>query len=390
MDINYKSNIWKMYLANFFASLHFIGGVLVPFFTDWGKLTLTQVMILQAWFMLCIVIMEVPSGAIADFIGRKKTLAIALIINIIGIFIYTSRPYFFIFMIGEFCWASAGALFSGAHEAFIYDTLKIIKKTKDSKKVFARFESSKLIGMIVSAPVGSIIASIYGLRATMFFIIYPLFITFIIVLSLKEPVLYKKSKNYFKILKKGVRSFYKNKTLNILAFDMVSIASISYFIIWLYQPVLKQLNINISYFGVVHALLALAQVIVINSYSFFERILSKKKTIFLTAFLTGAMFIISGLSKTGLLAIPAIILVAGFGLSRRPLFISYMNKFIPSSERATILSAVSMVRRLVLVIVNPIVGLLADWSLNFTLIILGCAAILFSLISRVEEEHLID
>ena len=42
------------------------------------------------------------------------------------------------------------------------------------------------------------------------------------------------------------------------------------------------------------------------------------------------------------------------------------------------------------VIVIPIVGMLAEWSLSYTLIILGSAAIIFSLISKVEEEHLID
>ena len=33
---DYRANIWKMYIFKFMISLHFIGAVLVPFFTDWG------------------------------------------------------------------------------------------------------------------------------------------------------------------------------------------------------------------------------------------------------------------------------------------------------------------------------------------------------------------
>ena len=35
--MSYKANIWKMYLFKFLISLHFVGGVLVPFFLDWGQ-----------------------------------------------------------------------------------------------------------------------------------------------------------------------------------------------------------------------------------------------------------------------------------------------------------------------------------------------------------------
>jgi len=49
-----------------------------------------------------------------------------------------------------------------------------------------------------------------------------------------------------------------------------------------------------------------------------------------------------------------------------------------------------MIRRFALVVANPLVGLIADWALNYTLIVLGVLAVIFSLVSRVKEEHLID
>ncbi|MCD6403644.1 MAG: hypothetical protein J7L59_00460, partial [Nanoarchaeota archaeon] len=106
--------------------------------------------------------------------------------------------------------------------------------------------------------------------------------------------------------------------------------------------------------------------------------------------LTGVAFILGGTTASLPLVLLSIFLAGGFGLGRRPLLTSYMNKYIPSSERATVLSTVSMVRRFVNALANLVVGMMVDWSLSYTLITLGGTAILFSFISKVEEEHLID
>ena len=84
----------KFYGIEFFRSFHFIGGVLVPFFLDWGQITFTQVLILQAWFMLWIMVLEIPSGAIADRFGRKLTVMLGLGSNIIALLVYSSMPLF--------------------------------------------------------------------------------------------------------------------------------------------------------------------------------------------------------------------------------------------------------------------------------------------------------
>lgn len=54
------------------------------------------------------------------------------------------------------------------------------------------------------------------------------------------------------------------------------------------------------------------------------------------------------------------------------------------------LSTISMLGKLLLAGLYPVVGLLVDWSLSYALIILGLAAVIFSFVSRVKEEHLLD
>ena len=86
-----------MYVFKFLVSLHFIGGVIVPFFLDWGQISFTQIMILQSFFVFSLFILEIPTGAIADYFGRKTSLMFAAIATTSAALVYSSYPSFYIF-----------------------------------------------------------------------------------------------------------------------------------------------------------------------------------------------------------------------------------------------------------------------------------------------------
>ena len=46
---SFETNIRKSYLVSFFRGFHFVSGVLLPFFLEWGKLTFIEVMLLQSY-----------------------------------------------------------------------------------------------------------------------------------------------------------------------------------------------------------------------------------------------------------------------------------------------------------------------------------------------------
>ncbi len=52
--------------------------VAVPFFLGKG-LSMQEVFALQAWFALIVVATEVPSGCVADLLGRKHTLVVGAV-----------------------------------------------------------------------------------------------------------------------------------------------------------------------------------------------------------------------------------------------------------------------------------------------------------------------
>jgi predicted MFS family arabinose efflux permease len=278
---DYSSNIWKLYLFKFLISLHFFGGVLVPFFLDWGKITFFQIMLLQAIFAISILIFEIPTGAIADRWGRKNSLIIASIFLIISIFIYSYKPIFILFIIGEIFWAISNSLLSGTEEALMYDTLLELKKEKKSKKIFAKMNIYSILGIMIAAPIGSIIAKYIGLRETMIFMTIPFIFALILSFSFKEPKIGRRTEkqNYISDIKTSIKYFKDHKILRILTFDKVSIGIFAFMIVWLYQPKLIELNIDILYFGIISAIMTGTQLIMLSSFEWFEKRLKSKKSI---------------------------------------------------------------------------------------------------------------
>ncbi|MBT3297450.1 MFS transporter [archaeon] len=389
----YKRNISLMYFLKFFQSLHFFSAVLIPFFIDWGGINFTQIMILQSVFVFSAFAMEVPTGVIADYFGRKHSIALAIFFNIAGILVYASYPNFYIFVIAEFLWAIANALMSGADQAMVYDSLKKYKSEHLSKKIFARFKSFNVAAIMISGPIGSLIATYLGLRATMLFMAFPMIIALIISLFLTEPRTKKskESKRYLQIFSSGVKHFRNNKILQILSFDMISNFALVFMVIWTYQLLLEQLGVAIIYFGFVHAAIAGIQVIFLNSVPWMEKLFKSKKNYLLwSAVIPGLAYLVLATNQNIYLAVLLLMLITGFGLTRSTLFDSYINKYIESHNRSTVISFISMLKKFTIGVIYPIVGILVDWSLTFTFIIIGSSILGMIFISRVEEEHLLD
>ena len=130
---------------------------------------------------------------------------------------------------------------------------------------------------------------------------------------------------------------------------------------------------------------------VLESYNRFEKFLGRKRRLLIaTALITGIGFVVLGLTNTVWVIVPIIIVTAGFGLSRTPLYISYMNKFIPSDKRATVLSVTSMARNIGIGLANLIAAGLSEWSVKYMMIVIGGIILFFTLATRVKEEHLTD
>jgi MFS family permease len=112
-------------------------------FLDFG-LTLDQFALLNAAWAASIVLLEVPSGALADTIGRRKLLVITGILMVVEIAILCFVPLgnlallFAVFLVNRILSGAAEAAASGADEAIAYDSLKKEGDARDWPRVLEK------------------------------------------------------------------------------------------------------------------------------------------------------------------------------------------------------------------------------------------------------------
>ena len=123
-----QRNVRAFTLFRMFFSARFYYPVYALLFLDYG-LTLEQFGILNGVWAVTIVLAEVPSGALADTIGRRNLLIVTGVdVAEMGVLLIApiggGTLLFWLFLINRIISGLAEAAASGADEALTYDSLK--------------------------------------------------------------------------------------------------------------------------------------------------------------------------------------------------------------------------------------------------------------------------
>lgn len=377
-----ESNIWKMYLYMVLYSLMFFTPVIVLFYQDNG-LSLTQIMLLQSIASILFVILEVPSGYIADLFGRKKALTTTGIFASLAMFAFAVSTTFYYFLVAVILWAIAGVFISGADSAFIYDTLKDLKKEAQYKKVWGNIVFYYSVGVSLASIIGGVLGSL-DLRYPFYAMIPFTFLLIPLSLSLKEPERHKTvaTKSYiFDLLKVIKLTVLRNRKLKwLLAYSAVIVGfiNITYF---LYQPYFKLSGLAVIHFGVVFAGFNVV-VAVSAKYAHLieEKIGQKYSLISLFVLIGGGLLLMSNFIYLFSFAFALLIQFAkGFS---KVVLSDYVHQLSDSAIRATVLSVKSLIEKMFFAIVAPFIGWAIDfYSLSQALMLSGILVLFFGLIS---------
>jgi MFS family permease len=141
-------------------SARFYYPVFTVLFLDYG-LSLEQFAILNIVWALTIVFAEVPSGAMADIVGRKRLVVFAATLMVIemGLIVFApigaSSLLFLLFLGNRICSGLSEAAASGADEALAYDSLSALGREEDWPKVLERTTQVVSIGFVLTMILGA-------------------------------------------------------------------------------------------------------------------------------------------------------------------------------------------------------------------------------------------
>ncbi|MEU9054075.1 MFS transporter [Streptomyces sp. NPDC048384] len=118
-------------------------------FADTG-MSLWQISSLFALWSITGVVLEVPSGAWADAVSRRRLLWIGPLLTAVGFGLWVAVPSYWAFAAGFVLWGAGGALGSGALEALVYDELDRLGAADQYARVMGRSRAARLMGTVAS------------------------------------------------------------------------------------------------------------------------------------------------------------------------------------------------------------------------------------------------
>ncbi|MFX0012838.1 MAG: MFS transporter, partial [Candidatus Hermodarchaeota archaeon] len=273
----------------------------------------------------------------------------------------------------------------------VYENLQKIGKERLIMKTIARNDGMFLLGVVISAPLGSIIANLFSINIIVLLMIIPYFLSLIITISIfktKKAEISKKRTT--QIIKSGFKELWKNEVLKTLVFEKVIIEIIIVFLVYTYQYyILLEYSIPIVYFGFIDAGVSLSQFTFLNLIPQISTSSGdKKKVLLINTIIPGIGYILIAIINFAPAIIFLFLIVIGLGLSRYIIFTNGINRQIKQHNRTTILSTINVLTSILKATLYPLVGFLVMININFLYIFLGALILIVALKSRVKKEYL--
>lgn len=371
-----ENNVSRTLWLGFFQVFLVIMPIAVPFFQSKG-LSMQEVFSLQAFFGLVVMITEVPSGYLADIVGRKKTLVIGAIFAGIGHSLLVFADGFWTLAMFEFALAISLSLISGADIALLYDTeLALGRSEQKQRQVVGRLYSIRTFSE-ASAAIACSVLLLWSMDHAVYVQAIVGWLPLAISVTLIEPGGKRMGgSNHADNMLQICRHVLTHSRVLRLVFLSLGIWSLTtFYAVWLLQELWQLQGIGLSHFGYLWAILTLAAALAGRFAHVVEERLGAAKLLLAIGFLPVLGYL--GLDEFGLvggyLASLTFFVSRGFGLV---LLRDALNRRIPSEFRATANSLASFGFRGAFALTGPLVGYYYDlWGMHETLYLLAAASL---------------
>lgn len=357
--------------------------IVIPFYESNG-LSMKDIMVLQAVYSIAIVVLEIPSGYLADVIGRKKTLILGAIFGTFGFATYSFSYGFMGFLIAEIILGIGQSCISGADSAMLYDSLLERGEEKKYSRYEGRIISLGNISEAIAGIAGGLLAGItirapYIAQSFIAFIALPAAIT-LVEPSRKVPLI---KAGIMEIVHIARFALFGDRALrrNILFSAIIGCSTLT--MAWFAQPFFDYADIEIGWYGLLWTTLNLSVALTSYTAHRLESKLGQRWSILIIALTIPLGYLALGRfhMSSGLIILYIFYLVRGYAT---PVLKDYINRVTDSHIRATVLSVRNFIIRLLFAFTGPLLGWVKDiYSLPQALTLAGCIFLVLSLITAI-------
>jgi MFS family permease len=350
-----------------------IWGINTIFLLDAGLSNL-EAFAANAFFTVGMLLFEVPTGIVADTVGRRAS-------YLLGTLTLTASTLLYVLLweLGApfWQWAAVSALlglgftfFSGAVEAWLVDALGATGFTGDLESVFGRGQIVSGAAMLVGSIAGGFIAEHAGLGVPFVLRGLILLVMFVLAFRLMRDVGFTPVRGgrplaeMRRIASESTAHGWRVPAVKWLMVQSAFTGGVGIYVFYALQPYLLELYGDPGAYqiaGLVAAIVAGAEILGGLAAPRIRRLVSRRTTALIAA--AGASAVTLGLMgiADSFWAVLALVVLWGLLFSAStPIRQSYLNGLIPSQQRATILSFDSLMASGGGVWAQPALGRSAD------------------------------
>jgi MFS family permease len=401
---------WKFCAYGFLKDLRFFEPFLLLLFLDKG-LSYLQVGSLYALREVLINVIEIPSGIMADAMGRRRTMILSFLAYIASFILFFIANGYGPLLLAMAVFAFGDAFRTGTHKAMIFDYLKLKGWADQKTRYYGQTRSWSQRGAATSALIAAGLVFWQGSYAPVFlFTIIPYVLDLLLMISypavLDGPRHADRSafKDEFRHVMKSFASSFRNPAA-VRAIANQSLYTGYYKACKDYlQPMLKALALSLPIFisladrersalviGIVYSALYMATSYASRSSGgFAERFTSLALPLNGTLFTGISLGLLSGLAYAAGLPGLSIVLYIGIYLIenlRKPMGIAYVSERMNQDALATALSAESQAETLFAAVIALGLGLASDIvGPGWGIMIVSVVCLLAALLLRLPEE----
>lgn len=212
------------YWYSIFNEPLFWAPILVMSMMKLGQMTLPEIFFMEAVVLLIYIILDMPSGVLADMFGRKRLVIIGRTLTVLDMFLFASMQSPLDVWVANIVWAVGASLQSGADTSLLYDTLKEVGRESEFKKVYGKSLGARFFAGALGCLVTGVLAE-HSLRFPLYLSVVVLVIPLTISLFFIEPSVKSEGrevvglKQLWRDLKVSIR---KKEVLWILAFSSLT------------------------------------------------------------------------------------------------------------------------------------------------------------------------
>ena len=367
-----------------------IWGINTLFLLDAG-LSLTEAFIANAAFTAGMVLFEVPTGVVADAQGRRISFMLGAATLLVTTMAYLALWYT---EAGLVWWILVSALiglgftfFSGATEAWLVDALDATGYQGAIEAVFGRGQTATgaatLVGTILGGVLGTVSLGIpYVVRSVLLLVVIWAAYKWMHDLGFEPTKADSIREQVSIIIRDSITYGIKNPPIRMFMFGAPFAMGVGIWVFYAFQPYLLELfgdKTAIYLSGIAAAIFAVAQMVGGSLVPKMRRFFRSRTSIIIVEITLGSAALVA-IGLASLLNKPlgfwvAIVLLTFTALVwavSGPMQQAYMNEVIPSKQRATVLSFVSLMGSTGGVVIQPALGRVADvYSLGTGYVVAG-------------------